>query len=87
MTEAEFKAQVRLFAMESLIVQILTGICRSSKNMPSYYLGAREQAIIGTRAMTFPGTDPAMSDHFSAEMELAVVRIWDLVGENLGISA
>lgn len=86
MNQEEIKAEVRLYAIESLLAQVLAGLCKGTPDPVAYFRISKTQAVAGTRGKIFHGVDPTMSDHYSAELELAVARLWDLVGHNLGIS-
>jgi hypothetical protein len=43
----------------------------------------RRQAIEGTRKQTFAGADAPTSDLLSAELETAILRLYNMIGSHL----
>jgi hypothetical protein len=81
MTENEIKAEMRLYALECVVCQMMASIFFQSAG--SRALSALEEqrkaAISGAREKAFPEfRDPAISDAASAELEIAVARLADM---------
>jgi hypothetical protein len=81
MNEREVKAEMRLFALESVFCQIAATIFQQ---MPrAIFDGAKRQAIEGAQKQTFAGGDAAESDLLSAELQIALERLYDLIEHHL----
>jgi hypothetical protein len=84
MNEEVIKAEVRLYALESLVCQLYVMIYALT-GKPKEALQNRRRTLIGkTRLKGFAGLDPAMSDFASAELEAAVDRLLKMQEEILG---
>jgi hypothetical protein len=72
-TEKQIQDEVRLWALESLLCQV------SAVFMTMLPPGGAELAFSGLLAAakknSFPDLDPALSDHYAAELEIAVKRL------------
>jgi hypothetical protein len=85
MTEGELKAQMRLYAIELLTVNLSAMTCLMTPKPRELIAAVRQQMIGRARELTFPGLDdPAMSDLFSAELESAVDRLVEMADEQIG---
>jgi hypothetical protein len=81
MTEAEIRAEARLYALECVVCQTLALIHLqiAAADPLSVLEQQRQQAIHGARQKAFPElNDPALSDLMSAELEAAVDRLADM---------
>lgn len=73
MTEAKIKAEMRLWALECIVCQLYAILY---KTLPPGFSELTFKAVIdGARKNTFPGVDPALSDLYSAELEVALTRL------------
>jgi hypothetical protein len=73
MTEAEIKAEMRLWALECIVCQHwATWLISLPKGVPDEI---HKQLIDGAKKNVFPGVDPALSDHYAAELEAAIQRL------------
>jgi hypothetical protein len=82
--EEAIKAEVRLYALESLVCQLYVMIYALT-GKPREALQNRRQTLIGkTRLHSFAGLDPTMSDYAAAELESAVDRLLKMQEEILG---
>jgi hypothetical protein len=85
MTEGELKAQMRLYAIELLTVNLSAMTCLMTPKPRELIAAVRQQMIGRARELTFPGLDdPAMSDLFAAELESAVDRLVEMADEQIG---
>jgi hypothetical protein len=81
MTEDAIKNEMRLFALESIVCQHLATVYQT---MPREIFDAvRRQAIEGTKRRTFAGADAALSDLFSAELQIAIERLYGMMKNHL----
>ncbi|HEY6258202.1 MAG TPA: hypothetical protein VIY51_20665 [Xanthobacteraceae bacterium] len=79
MTEGELRAQMRLYAIELLTVNLSAMTCLMTPKPRELIAAVRKQMVDRARALTFPGLDdPAMSDLFAAELEAAVDRLVEM---------
>lgn len=79
--EDTIKAEVRLFALESIVCQTFATFYQT---MPREIFDAvRSQAKGGTQQLAFPGLDAAYSDLISAEFEGAVDRLYSMIQHHL----
>jgi len=85
MTEDGIKAEVRLYALECIVSQFAATLHLQGGDPKRTLAAARKQAIEGTRKRTFPQLNAAESDHYSAELESAVLRLLDMQAEIVGI--
>ncbi|HUI21278.1 MAG TPA: hypothetical protein VLZ74_09570 [Methylocella sp.] len=84
MNEDAIKAEVRLYALESLVCQLYAMIYALT-GKPREALQNRRETLIGkARLKGFSGLDPAMSDFASAELESAIDRLLKMQEEILG---
>lgn len=73
MTEAEIKAEMRLWALECIVCQHWATALIALP--PGMAVEIHKQLIDGAKKNVFPGIDPAMSDHYAAEFEAAIQRL------------
>jgi hypothetical protein len=88
MNEQEFKAEMRLYIMETMIANLLVGFClQANPHNPSTALTAMKQQMIeGAKRQTFSHLkDPAQSDLYSAELEAAASRLGSLASEQMSV--
>ncbi|MGP0088473.1 MAG: hypothetical protein ACLPKB_00680 [Xanthobacteraceae bacterium] len=84
MTEDEIKAEMRLWALEVLVCNLVAIWSLTDRNPADLLRQTREQMIEGARKRTFPeAADPALSDLYSAELESAVARLMDMGSEQM----
>jgi hypothetical protein len=81
--ERAIKAEMRLWALEVLVSNMFATICISTSDPQNLLARTRQQMIEGARQWTFPGFDAVQSDLLSAELEAAVTRLMDMVGEQI----
>jgi hypothetical protein len=75
------KAEVRLFALETIVCQ---NLATTYQAMPREIFDAvKKQALEGARKQAFPGLDPAYSDLISAEFEAALARLYSMIQHHL----
>lgn len=81
MTEDEIKNWMRIYAVEILAVNQLAYLCLTVAPAAPQKLAAeiRQQLIETARKHGFPDFDPAMSDLLSAELEVALDRLMEMV--------
>jgi hypothetical protein len=82
MTEAEIRAEARLYALECVVCQMfaLLQLQIAGVDALSALEQQRKQAVHGARQKAFPELDdPALSDLMSAELETAVDRLASMV--------
>ena len=73
MTEAEIKAEVRLWALECVVSQLCASLLlKLPDGVPEMM---HQQLIDGAKKNVFPKVNPALSDHYSAEFESAIRRL------------
>jgi hypothetical protein len=75
------KAEMRLFALESIVCQHLAMLYRSMP--PEFFDSVKKQAIAGAQRQPFAGADAAHSDLFSAELEAALERLYAMIQHHL----
>jgi hypothetical protein len=85
MSEKAIKDAMRLYAIEWLVTTCFALLCvQMSPSDPLEPFGrVKKSAIDGARKKTLPDFDPAMSDHLTAELEVAVVRLLGLAEQRL----
>jgi hypothetical protein len=83
--EQAIKAEMRLWALECLVCNILAMIAASQSDPNELMQKTRDQMISGARQHAFPEVDPAMSDLLSAELETAITRLMDMVGSQIDV--
>jgi hypothetical protein len=76
--EQAIKAEMRLWALEALVTNLLAMICTLDRDPAALLNQIRGRMIEGAKSRTFPGYDAAMSDLLSAELEAAVTRLMDM---------
>ena len=85
MTEAEIKTEMRLRALEGLVTTLLAAHCLQAA--PDDPVGAfakmREKLSATTQTWVFPELDPTMSDHYAAELALALNRLLDFASPQI----
>src|SRR6266480_6881715 len=81
--EQAIKAEMRLWALENLVCNILTIIATTDPDPDGLMTATRDQMIAGARQRAFSQVDPAMSDLFSAELEAAVARLMDMASSQI----
>ena len=75
MTEEEVRGEARLYALEWAVSQIWC-VSLMATGIPRTFLKEiRGQALQGARSLTFPSVDPAMSDLYASEIEVAIDRL------------
>ncbi|MFZ0558474.1 MAG: hypothetical protein WAM55_04215 [Methylovirgula sp.] len=81
MDETSVKAEMRIFALESIICQHLA---THYLPMPREIFDAtRKLAVEGAMRQTFSGGNPAESDLLSAELQVALERLYGMIKYNL----
>ena len=81
MDEKEIKLEMRLYAMELFIANLMAiGIVSSGENPAGVLQEMRNQMVQGARKLTFPGYEATESDLLSGELEVAVDKIWEMAG-------
>jgi hypothetical protein len=79
MTEAEIKAEMRLWALECLVCQLGAIMFQL---LPGNGAQLALQALLdGAKKNVFPGVHPALSDHYAAEFESATQRLAKMLRE------
>jgi hypothetical protein len=86
MNEDVLKEEVRLFAIEYMIMNLYTMFHRLVQSSPEQILKAHEEAREMLATQTFPGSDPAESDLVAQEVQAAVERMLDGIEEMTGLS-
>jgi hypothetical protein len=81
--EEAIRAEMRLWALEVLVCDLFAVMCASDPAPLELFERTRDQMISGARQRTFGDFDAAQSDLFSAELEAAVTRLMDMVGEQI----
>jgi hypothetical protein len=82
--EAEINAEMRLFALESVVCQHLAALYQTT--LPREIFDAvRKRGIEGAKQQTFPGVDAVQSDLLSAELQNALERLYGMIQSNLEI--
>jgi hypothetical protein len=80
MDEDALKLEMRLYAVELFVVNILALHCLNTKPPLETFEKTKEQMLTGARQQTFPRVgDPATSDLLSAELEDALRVILTMV--------
>lgn len=83
MTEAEIKAEMRLWALECIVCQLYAIILNT---LPAGFADAtHKQLLDGAKRNAFPGVDPVLSDHYAAELEAAVERLVKMQREYMAV--
>jgi len=81
-SEDAIKAEVRLFALESIVCQFFGSLYR--KVPRADFEAVKQRAVAGARQLTFPGfADAAYSDATSAELEAAIERLYQIIQQHL----
>jgi hypothetical protein len=79
--EEKIKADMRLFALESVVCQHLAMIYQT---MPREHFDfVKRQAIEGTKRHTFAGADAPMSGLLSSELQTAIQRLYGMIQHHL----
>jgi hypothetical protein len=78
MTKAELDLEIRLMAIEYVLVQIGKVTMLTARITPEHMTQMREAGRAQMLSETFPGIDPAMGDHAGAEL---ADRVEGLLGE------
>jgi hypothetical protein len=73
MTEEAIKAEMRLFALESIVCQLWA--MTFLQPPPGSFEKTRAAWLEGAKKQTFRGADAAESDLLSAELEIALERL------------
>jgi hypothetical protein len=81
--ESDIKSDMRLWAVETLVVNLMTIMCVTEGNPLELAERTRAQMLAGARQRTFPEADPATSDLLSAELESAVERLMGMAIEQI----
>jgi hypothetical protein len=81
--ERAIKAEMRLWALEALVCNVVAVILASDPDPQELLARTRRQMIEGAKQRTFEGFDAAQSDLFSAELEAAVARLMDMVAAQM----
>jgi hypothetical protein len=80
-TEDTIKAEMRLFALETIVCQ---NLATAYQAMPREIFDAvKKQAIDGAKMFAFPGLDAAYSDLVSAEFQAALERLYSMIQHHL----
>jgi len=78
--EAELKLEMRLYAVELFVANIVALHCLNTKKPLESFEETKNQMLSGARQQTFPNAgDPATSDLYSAELEHALDVMLTLV--------
>ncbi len=86
MNETEIKAEMRLWTLEVVVANAFAMLCASLDPKPEDLLKQiHDQMIEGAKKRTFSGVHPAMSDHYSAELQVAVDRLMGMVGTQMRV--
>jgi hypothetical protein len=85
MDKTAIENEMRIYAVEWLCTAMAALLLRSSGQESELLSEMREQAIVGARAMSL-SQDPAMADHYSAELEGAIDRLLGMTAKLLGKS-
>jgi hypothetical protein len=87
MNEKAIKAEMRLYAVESVVSTLVALECLKidSSNPLQFFEALRKSMIDGARRQTFPQLDPAKSDLFSAELEDAASRLAAMVRDQIAL--
>jgi hypothetical protein len=85
MNEDAVKAEMRLWALETLVCDMFVMLLSSHPNPTTFFSQMRAQMLAGARKRTFPGFDPSQSDLLSAELEAAVSRLLAMANEQMQI--
>jgi hypothetical protein len=75
MTEAEFKLEARIAAIEYMVMDLTVKFHRLIGAPHQAIIQAHDQAQEMLSNSTIPGIDPAQSDAFLGEVEIAVQRL------------
>jgi hypothetical protein len=79
--EDTIKAEVRLFALETIVCQHLATVYQT---MPREIFDAvKKQALEGAQKHVFPGFDPSYSDVISSEFEAALSNLYSMIQHHL----
>lgn len=73
--EERIKLEMRLSAIEYMLSKIWVALMRSSRPTSAQIDAAYAEFLASAAKQRFPGLDPAMSDHASAEWTEAVERL------------
>ena len=78
MTEAEMKAEMRLYALENLVCVWFAAMSATGPEPERGFAGLREAMLARAQILTFPSLGPALSDLAAAEFEAATDRLLKL---------
>ena len=82
--EKVIRAEMRLWALELLVSNLFAIICASNPEWVELFERTRRQMIEGAGQRIFPEvTDPALFHLYADELEDAVTRLMDMVGEQM----
>jgi len=79
MSEEKIESETRLMMIENFLSILFTTMYRQQSFSPETIKELHSKLLEQTRRETFPGIDPSMSDHISAEYEKHVQRFLDSV--------
>jgi hypothetical protein len=78
MDQEAIKAEVRIWTLEAFVCELFS-LWGSQQEAPgAIYVNLRRRMKKAARERTFGESDPAISDHLSAELESAVERLTDI---------
>jgi alkylation response protein AidB-like acyl-CoA dehydrogenase len=80
MNEDAIKTEMRLWALEVLVCNLIAIVCLSDRAPAELLSRTRERIVAGARTRTFPGVDAAISDLY---VEAAVARLMDMVAAQM----
>lgn len=83
MNEDEAKLNMRLYALELLVVNAFAMLCTLDPLPDDFLAGIQKQMIAAAKKQGFPGFDPAESDFLSAELEVALARLLGMAGSQI----
>jgi hypothetical protein len=82
--EKAIRAEMRLWALELLVSNLFAIICASDPEWVELFERTRRQMIEGAGQRIFPEvTDPPLFHLYADELEDAVTRLMDMVGEQM----
>jgi hypothetical protein len=85
MNEDEAKLNMRLYALELVVVNAFAMLCILDPLPDDFLAGVQKQMITAAQKQGFPGFDPAESDFLSAELEVALARLLGMVGSQMRV--
>ncbi len=83
MNEAEIKREMRLWALEILVANLLAMLCELDPTPMDLFVKIRAQMIESSKKQAFSDLEPAESDFLSAEFEAAVSRLMEMAGTQI----